>query len=197
MRRAVRRALIIAIVLLAAVLVLRNAGRVLVVDQPEHADVIVVLDGEYDVRVSHGLSLLQAGYAPHLLLDASPLFRYYKWNETDLARRYIDELPLKERRASSVCPVGIAMSTMGEARAAGRCIDGLRAHSVLLVTSTYHTRRALSIFRQEVRGMKISVAAADDPLNFDVHWWRRRQWAKITAEEWVKYLWWECIDRWR
>jgi hypothetical protein len=42
-----------------------------------------------------------------------------------------------------------------------------------------------------------SVAAARDPRFFGTHWWHRREWAKITFNEWLKVIWWNAIDRWR
>jgi len=39
--------------------------------------------------------------------------------------------------------------------------------------------------------------AAKDPRLFGVRWWHRREWAKITFNEWLKVIWWNCIDRWR
>ena len=65
------------------------------------------------------------------------------------------------------------------------------------VTSDFHTRRALSIFTSEVPSHTYSVAAAYDPREFGVQWWRRREWAKTNFYEWMRLGWWELIDRWR
>jgi len=64
------------------------------------------------------------------------------------------------------------------------------------VTSDYHTRRALSVFRKEVPGYSYSVAAASDPVQFGARWWQHRQWAKNNTDEWMRLLWWELVDRW-
>ena len=60
-----RRLSISAAVLLAALLVIfaANAGRMLVVDDPQPADVIVVLAGETDHRPERALELLAQGSA--------------------------------------------------------------------------------------------------------------------------------------
>jgi uncharacterized SAM-binding protein YcdF (DUF218 family) len=68
---------------------------------------------------------------------------------------------------------------------------------VLIVTSEFHTRRALSIFRRRLPQYEFSVAAAHDPAHFGTAWWTRREWAKVTFDEWVKLIWWEAVDRWR
>jgi len=71
------------------------------------------------------------------------------------------------------------------------------ARSVLIVTSEYHTRRALSVFRHTYPDRAIGVAGAVEADQFGTAWWRHRQWAKVTVGEWTRLLWWECVDRWR
>ena len=75
-----------------------------------------------------------------------------------------------------------ALSTMDEAAQAGRCLDAVGARSVLVVTSEYHTRRALSVFRHVFPDRSIGVAGAVEPDQFGVRWWRHRQWAKVTLK---------------
>ena len=60
------------------------------------------------------------------------------------------------------------------------------------MTSDFHTRRALSIFREEVPGRSFSVAAAKDETQFGTRWWTHRQWAKTCLDEWMKVVWWTC-----
>jgi uncharacterized SAM-binding protein YcdF (DUF218 family) len=66
----------------------------------------------------------------------------------------------------------------------------------LLVTSDYHTRRALSTFNR-VLPRDYSIAAVFDAREFGVQWWRHREWAKMNFDEWLKLIWWELVDRWR
>jgi uncharacterized SAM-binding protein YcdF (DUF218 family) len=67
---------------------------------------------------------------------------------------------------------------------------------VLLVTADYHTRRAMSIFSRMLPQYRWSIAAAEDPSIFGKNCWENREWAKHTATEWSKLLWWEEVDRW-
>jgi uncharacterized SAM-binding protein YcdF (DUF218 family) len=67
----------------------------------------------------------------------------------------------------------------------------------LIVTSDYHTRRALRTFQREAPDYEFSVAAAYDANEFGGQWWRHRQWAKVNFEEWLRLIWWELVDRWR
>src|SRR5260221_9485502 len=47
---------------------------------------------------------------------------------------------------------------------------------------SFHTRRALSIFRHEIHGYSFSTAAARDENQFGTQWWTHRQWAKRSEE---------------
>lgn len=191
-----RKFTVLAVALLALLAFALNAGRILVVRDLHQADAIVVLVGETDRRPALALELLRQGYAPRVLLDASPDVRLYHWTAAEIAEQYIHTLPPEIAASVSVCRES-ALSTMDEARQAGRCLDAVGARSVLVVTSEYHTRRALSVFRHAFPGREIGVAGALEPDQFGVRWWRHRQWAKVTLNEWARLLWWECVDRWR
>lgn len=190
MRKLAILALVVALVMFG-----RSAGRLLVVQELRHADAILVLEGEADRRPALGLDLLRRGYATRLILDVASAARIYERPATELARQYLQSWPPELASASSVCVI-TAQSTKAETRDARRCLDAAGARSVLLVTSDYHTRRALSIFRHELPEWQFGVAGATDPGEFGVRWWQRRQWAKRTFDEWVRLTWWELVDRW-
>ncbi|HJU12425.1 MAG TPA: YdcF family protein, partial [Candidatus Binataceae bacterium] len=95
-----------------------------------------------------------------------------------------------------VCPIR-ADSTRGEAEYIRACLERLHPRSVLIVTSDYHTRRALSIARRMMPQYRWSVAASSDPASFGPQWWKHREWAKINFLEWQRLLWWELAERWR
>jgi len=184
------------VVLTAAsgIILLATSGSFLVVNEFRRSDVIVVLAGETRVRPALGLKLLRAGYAPRMILDVPARDEIYGSAALDLAQTYVRSLP--EAKSISICAI-YSQSTRGEAGDVGRCLDDNYGHSILLVTSDYHTRRALSIFRHELRRYSLTVAGATDDSEFGVAWWRRRQWAKMNFDEWLKLVWWESLDRWR
>jgi DUF218 domain len=169
------------------------SGRFLVVNQPRKSDVMVVLAGETDRRPARGLELLDQGYAPRLILDVPADAKIYQWNQAEIARKYVEGLP--QAGSIAVCPV-YGHNTRDEAQDVSRCLQGVSGRRVLLVTSDYHTRRALSIFNR-ISAADYSVAAAFDTSEFGVQWWRHREWAKVNFEEWLKLIWWELVDRWR
>lgn len=170
-----------------------GAGRVLVINRPGPADVIVVLAGEAEQRPEGGLELLRKGFAPRLLMNVPGNTRIYQWDQLELAQRYVRQLP--EANTISLCPI-IATSTKGEVQDMDRCLVNANAHTILLVTSEYHSRRALSTFRKLLPRYRYEIAAVSDPKAFGVNWWQHREWAKTTLEEWAKLIWWEAVERW-
>jgi hypothetical protein len=170
-----------------------TSGRFLVVNQPRKSDVMVVLAGETDRRPARGLELLDQGYASRLILDVPAEDKIYQWNQAEIARKYIEGLP--QAGSITVCPI-YGHSTRDEAEDVSRCLQGIGARRVLLVTSDFHTRRALSIFSRISRA-DYSVAAVFDEREFGMQWWRHREWAKVNFDEWLKLIWWELVDRWR
>jgi hypothetical protein len=190
-----RRIWMVAALVLAVLLTLfaARAGRFLVVDAPRSSDVIVVLAGETDRRPARALELLQQGYGKRVLIDVPAESHIYTFTQLDLAQKYVQSLP--QAAAVSVCPI-VGLSTKAETQDVEKCLKRMNAGTVLIVTSEFHTRRALSIFRQELRGRTFSVAAAYDSAQFGTRWWTHRQWAKTVVDEWMRLLWWSVVDRW-
>jgi len=170
-----------------------RCGEFLVINQPRKSDVIVVLAGETDRRPARGLELLAQGYAPRLILDVPADTKLYQWDQVELAQEYVERLP--QAGSIMVCPI-YGRSTKDEVQDVSRCLQGVSVRRILLVTSDFHTRRALSIFSQ-VLPADYSVAAAFNDREFGVQWWRHREWAKTNLGEWTKFIWWELVDRWR
>jgi len=182
------------VVVLIVAAVASQAARFLVVDDPEKSDAIVVLAGETNVRPARALELLRQGVAPRVFLDVETRDVIYDQPLVDVAQKYVNGLA--EANRVSVCLIA-GLSTNAEADDVSRCLQSLGAHRVLIVTSEFHTRRALMIFRHRLPQYQFSVAAARGPKSFGDAWWKNREAAKATFDEWVKMLWWEAVDRWR
>ena|ERR1700688_719596 len=185
-------ALILAGSLTAALAV--RAGSFLVVDAPQPSDVILVLAGETFHRPERALQLLEQGFGGRILLDVPVQTKIYEYTQIQLAENYIRDLP--QKAAMSVCPIQ-GLSTRDEAKDVQTCLAHGDNTRVLIVTSDFHTRRALSIFRRVVPGYPYAVAASRDDQQFGVRWWTHRQWAKTFIDEWLRLIWWEAVDQWR
>jgi hypothetical protein len=181
------------IAVLMAVVFAAKAGSFLIVDAPHRSDVIIVLAGETDRRPQRALDLLAQGYASHIVLDVPNHAVLYKFTQLELAQKYIQGLP--QPAEMSICPID-GLSTKEESKDAEKCLTQAGAQSVLIVTSDFHTRRALDVFRRGLPEFQFSVAAARSDEDFGARWWTHRQWAKIFVDEWLRLLWWKAVDQW-
>jgi hypothetical protein len=190
-----RRLVWILAVVLAVMLVAfaANAGQWLVVNAPVPGDVILVLAGETDRRPARALQLLDQGYGRRVIVDVPAAARIYEFSQVQLAEKYVQGLP--QAASVRICPIE-GLSTREEAHDVEKCLAGEVGNRILIVTSEFHTRRALSIFRHEMRGKVFSVAMARDENQFGTRWWTHRQWAKTCLDEWLRLLWWTAVERW-
>ena len=171
-----------------------KAGSFLIVDAPRPSDVILVLAGETDRRPQRALQLLAQGYGRRIVLDVPAKAKLYEFTQVDLARKYIQDLP--QAALLSICAID-GLSTKEESKDAEKCLQREGAKRVLIVTSDFHTRRALKVFRREIPGREYSVAASRNDQEFGARWWTHRQWAKTFVDEWLRLIWWQAIDQWR
>lgn len=189
-----KRIAVFCLVILLLTTFAANAGRMLVVNAPEKSDVIVVLAGETDRRLAYALQLLDRGYARRLMIDVPADAPIYGTTEMQLAQEYVQKLP--EASAIEFCPIK-GLSTRDESHDVAQCLTHEGGGRILIVTSDFHTRRSLSIFRHEIPGRNWSIAAAADDRQFGNPWWAQRQWAKTLVDEWLRLLWWTFVERWR
>jgi hypothetical protein len=170
-----------------------ESARFLVIDKPEKSDVILVLAGETDQRPERALQLLNQGYAPRAVFDVPADAKVYGTTYLEIAQKWSASQP--QAAAIVICPIR-GLSTKAETADAAECLRKIGVRAVLVVTSDFHTRRALSIFRRQNPEWTFSVAAAYDPTQFGEQWWRHRQWAKTNVDEWLRMFWWQLVDRW-
>ncbi len=193
--RPLRTFCILGLVSVAALLILSLAGRLLVVDTARPCDVILVLDGENGNRLEKGLQLLNSSFGKELIVDADA--RQHWLGRTE-AERLASSIASRGDVAPRVhvCAMTAATSTFTEAKEVERCIQPIPATKITIVTSDFHTRRALSIFRHVLPRYQWAVAPVEDPDTFGTPSWRHVQWLCTTMHEWQKLVWWEAVERW-
>ena len=169
---------------------LRAIGGALIHDDgPAKADIAVVLAGDYwGNRIVKGAELVRLGYVPVALVSGPSGF--YGQYECEAAIRYAVR---QGSRPEWFLPFpDNARSTEEEAWAILPELHRRNTRRILLVTSDYHTRRALRIFRSTERKlggqMEIRVVATPDEEFHPDSWWRSRQGQKIALMEWTKTL---------
>jgi uncharacterized SAM-binding protein YcdF (DUF218 family) len=178
-RRWLLPALTAAFLLSLILLVFREAvlvrlGEFLVVSDPlEHADLIYVLAGDFwGSRVLLGAKLGSEGWAPKVVLagglysGGGEVARY----QGDLAA----EFAVKQGYQPGLfLPVPMeAPSTVEEARFMGPIFHRLGAKRIILVTSNFHSRRALEVFRLFLPEFDFQMEASADHTFHPQSWWQ-------------------------
>jgi uncharacterized SAM-binding protein YcdF (DUF218 family) len=181
----------------AAVALAACSASFLVVNSPQRSDALVVLGGDAaDQRYWRAIELLRSGNARDMFVDARADEIIWGRTAAEHTAEFIRESAGDLSGHVHVCAIR-ANSTRGEADDIRSCLEPLHLHSVLIVTSDYHTRRALSIARHVMPQYQWSIAATTDDQTFGRQWWKRRTWAKTNFLEWQRLAWWEVVERWR
>lgn len=165
---------------------LRVAGyRLIYSENPCKADLILVLAGDFTgSRAIKAAELLKDGWAPRAMFSGAGT--EYGVNEGDLALAFLQRsgYPLGDW-INNPSP---ARSTAEEASYNIPRMRRLGVHRFILVTSSYHTRRAAAIYRKAAPDLSFCVVASRDP-DFDPdNWWRTREGRKTAFLEWCKTL---------
>lgn len=145
------------------ILVIVIAGRLfLSVNMPlTKADAIVILAGNYEERVPHAAALFSAGYANTILLTNDGVRR--GWSREHQRNLYSNErstellVQLGVPRKSVISLPFFKSGTVYDAMAVREYIHKHKSGSVLLVTSDYHARRSLWIFRRVLQSLPVVV----------------------------------------
>jgi uncharacterized SAM-binding protein YcdF (DUF218 family) len=152
--------------------------------QPERADLILILGGDfYGPRALLGAELGKRGYAPRVLISGA---LYENRPEGEFAVRFLVERGY--RRELFISFPRTTQSTIEEAIALCPELHRLGASKVLIVTSNYHSRRANLVFRLFCPGVRFrSIAAADRQFEVE-NWWKNPQYRGIFFSEWKKII---------
>ena len=181
--------ILVVVVVLCAVLywarhpILRFAGEWWVIDQPAaHADALLLLgdDNFYADRATHAAELIRHGVAPVVVASGRrlrPGAGVVELQEHDLIERGVPKDKI-------IRFPNDAESTLEEAVALSRLCTERHFHSVIVVTSNYHARRARHIFDKVFPPtITVSVAGAHDGDFDPEHWWEKRKSQELFVHE--------------
>jgi uncharacterized SAM-binding protein YcdF (DUF218 family) len=190
---------LLSVVLIALACLLHWGGYLLIASDPlpQHLDAAVVLQGSIAgemARISRAVDLLQQGVAQRILLSV-PRESYWGESIPPVARHYL-EGKYGKAVADRVefCETGPNVNSTGEeARAVGECLREQGWHSIVVVTSNYHSRRAGILWRRAIKtvdpSVRLWIDAAADPTFQPRGWWRNRLYAKTWLMESTKLVW--------
>jgi uncharacterized SAM-binding protein YcdF (DUF218 family) len=158
-------------------LVLRKLWNYLVVNEvPKKADIIIVLSGGRG-RLEYGIRLYQSGYANKMLFTGGSAHA--------LRRKAI---------FLGVAPKNVLIedksnTTFGNAKNSLKIMQTQGFKSAIVVTSSYHTRRASVIFGQLFRGLDLTVCSVPYNLLIQDNWWKNSYTATIVISEYMNIVW--------
>ena len=166
--------MVLLVIGIPAVIALLNAGSALIVNvSAERPDAIVSLASHEWERLPVAAELAHQFPQAQILLTQPPYVSRH--NCHDCAHR-VDYLASRgiDRRRIVVVPLAES-STWGEARALTAAMRRTSIRRVVLVTSPYHTRRALAVFRSSLAadGITVGVVPAfeNSPARPASWWW--------------------------
>ncbi len=121
--------------------------RLLYYESPEPADLIVVLEGEFNWRIGYALKLVEQGFSQQILVPG--------YDPSERKEKLLKEIRNEFSDRVEIHMASVTSSTLEEAF---RVRDFVREHDVgaiLLVTSNFHSYRSWWIFRKILRGVKV------------------------------------------
>jgi uncharacterized SAM-binding protein YcdF (DUF218 family) len=163
-----------------------------------NADAIVVLGGSanYKERAREAAKLLLAGRSPRVLITNDNMRG--PWSSAEQRNLYFYERSLEEIKYAGVPANSVDLllqpvaSTQDEAKVVRQYAEEHKLHSVLIVTSAYHSRRALWVFSRVCRdtGIQIgliSVRPGNESPRPATWWLSLRGW-RLVPTEYVKMI---------
>jgi uncharacterized SAM-binding protein YcdF (DUF218 family) len=169
----------------------------LIVSRPlTNADAIIVLSGSavYRERTKKAAELYRLGIAPRIFISNDGV--YSGWLDDEKANVAFVELEQSDLISRGVPADAITLlpdqvsGTDDEARAAAAEIDNRQIRSLLIVTSAYHSRRALRTFDKILAQKDVEIGIEHAPTGERTpdpdYWWLSPRGWQTVAGEYVK-----------
>ena len=197
-RRLVFLIVVLCLVVLWPVLTWSSAQLLIVKSEIASADAIVVLSGSstYLERADWAARLYREGRAPVIILTNDRLIS--GWDRVEERNPFFYELAARELRKRGVpeskiqVVSNIALGTYEESLGLRDYATAHNLKRLLVVTSAYHSRRALWSMRRACEGSGIEVGIDGPPPGWQTPspstwWWHRWGW-KVVAGEYGKII---------
>ena len=196
-RRRIGKALLVCILIWPFVAWL--GARLLITEAPlAKSDAIVVLGGSanYKERAHEAARLLLDGHSQRILITNDNM--QGPWSSAEQRNPFYYERAVDELKAAGVAAERIEVlpqpvnGTHGEAELLRDYAVNHGFQSVLIVTSAYHSRRALWTFSRVFRDTEIKIGLAAAPPRIEsprpATWWLTRRGWRLVPTEYVKMI---------
>ncbi|RLD72613.1 MAG: YdcF family protein, partial [Bacteroidetes bacterium] len=168
-------------------------------DQPEKADVMVILMGNIPDRTLEAYDLYKKGLPRKILIVMAGRYGIEAFRkkgilldgQTAIARKAL--IGLGVPADSIIILPGDAKSTRDEAVAVRKYAElHPQLDTLLLVSSSYHSRRATFVFNKTLGKLDHPVTVISCPSKYtgfhSKNWWRDRESAKLVFLEYLKLV---------
>jgi uncharacterized SAM-binding protein YcdF (DUF218 family) len=192
-----KRILVVTLIALALWFISWLAARWLIVTaSPDRGDAILLLSGSSSIheRAHYAAQLYSQHRAPKILLTNDN--QMGGWSSVDqrnpyyyeIARLELQQMGVPSRDIEVIGPV--VDGTYDEANVVRQFLAGRNINSIVIVTSAYHSRRALSTFRSVFEGSGITIGLAAVPPGWQTPkpatWWLTPRGWQLVAGEYLK-----------
>jgi len=165
---------------------------------PERGDVILLLSGSssIDERTHYAARLYFEHRAPKIVLTNDN--QQAGWSSSEQRNPYFYEITTRELQrlgvpASDIDVISTPVySTYEEAAVMRQYCEAKNIHSVVIVTSAYHSRRALKAFRDAFANAGVSIGLLAVPVGwqspYPSTWWLSLRGWELVGGEYVKFV---------
>lgn len=178
--------IILLFLIIAFIFIFLNAGNFLVIDDlPKDSDVIIVLGGDTGNRAIKAVELYKEGYADKIIFSGGQL--YYTLTQ---AQAMSDHAIILGADKKDIILEEKATSTFDNALYCKKIMLQKNYGSAIVVTSSYHTKRAKFIFEKMFQdsSIELTFCATYDPQFVPSKWWKSNKSIMHTLTEYLKFL---------
>jgi uncharacterized SAM-binding protein YcdF (DUF218 family) len=181
-------------------MVLKRIGRFLIKHDPlVSADAIVVLTGNIPDRVLEAYDVYDKGFSNRIIIVEDNHFGYDEIRKKGILFKSQSEIlcsTLVDMGVSSEhihIIAGKAQSTKDESFILKEYLGRVKSiTSIILITSNYHSKRSILIFRKKLKKLQYKVKIISCPskyTGFDgSYWWKTRSGKKTVLIEYLKLM---------
>jgi uncharacterized SAM-binding protein YcdF (DUF218 family) len=170
------------------------ADGLIVNDQPHPADILFVLNGDFNTRPERAAELYSQGLVSRVVIaraeDSTAVKLGLIPNETDISVGVMKRLGVPAEKITILATAGGVTSTFDEARALHDYVEKSQISRVIVVTSEFHSRRAKWIFTRELAGLPLALDMIAVPYaTFNrTDWWTNENGLITLNNEYIKLI---------